>query len=75
MEEGILDDAREADVGAILGFGFAPFTGGPLSLIDGMGAEEFVKRCDALKTIFGPRFSAPKILLDMAAQGASFYKA
>ncbi len=75
MEEGILEDPREADVGAILGFGFAPFTGGPLSLIDGMGATNFVTRCDALKAKFGPRFSAPKILREMAAQGASFYKA
>lgn len=75
MEEGILDDAREADVGAILGFGFAPFTGGPLSLIDGIGAAEFVTRCDALKSKFGPRFGAPKLLQDMAAQSASFYKA
>jgi len=59
IEEGIIEDPREADVGAILGFGFAPFTGGPVSLIDGMGAAEFVQRCDALKAKFGPRFDAP----------------
>ena len=35
IEEGIVTDPREADVGSILGFGFAPFTGGVLSLIDG----------------------------------------
>ena len=36
MEEGIVTDPREADVGSILGFGFAPYTGGTLSYIDGM---------------------------------------
>ena len=41
MEEGIVTDPREADVGSILAFGFAPFTGGTLSYIDGMGAAEF----------------------------------
>ena len=44
MEEGVVTDPREADVGSILGFGFAPFTGGVLSLIDGMGAKAFVAR-------------------------------
>ena len=42
FEEGVVTDPREADVGSILGFGFAPFTGGTLSYIDGMGAKAFV---------------------------------
>ena len=37
VEEGVITDPREADVGSILGFGFAPYTGGTLSYIDGMG--------------------------------------
>ena len=39
MEESVVTDPREADVGSILGFGFAPFTGGTISLIDGIGAK------------------------------------
>ena len=35
---GVITDPREADVGAILGWGFAPWTGVPISLIDGLGA-------------------------------------
>src|SRR4029079_13593102 len=31
VEEGVVTDPREADVGSILGFGFAPYTGGALS--------------------------------------------
>ena len=31
FEERVLTDVREADVGSILGFGFAPFSGGTLS--------------------------------------------
>ena len=42
VEEGVITDPREADVGSILGFGFAPFTGGALSYIDFMGAKRFV---------------------------------
>ncbi len=40
--------SREADVGSILGFGFAPFTGGAISYIDGMGAKKFVEMTKAL---------------------------
>ena len=40
VEEGVITDPREADVGSILGFGFAPFTGGALSYIDFMGAQD-----------------------------------
>lgn len=73
MEEGIVEDPREADIGAILGFGFAPFTGGPLSLIDGIGAAQFVSQCDILRDKFGDRFSAPKSLRDKARNAGTFY--
>ena len=45
LEEGVVTDPREADVGSILGFGFAPFTGGALSYIDRMGSKAFVDLC------------------------------
>ena len=43
FEEDVLTDVREADVGSILGFGFAPFSGGTLSYIDMMGTRTFVE--------------------------------
>ena len=73
VEDGVITDPREADVGAILGFGFAPFTGGPLSYIDGMGAESFVALCEDLAAKHGPRFEPPQLLKDMAASGETFY--
>ena len=57
IEEGIVTDPREADLGSILGFGFAPFTGGVLSLIDGIGAKAFVARAEALAAKHGKRFA------------------
>ncbi|TGQ44610.1 3-hydroxyacyl-CoA dehydrogenase NAD-binding domain-containing protein [Mesorhizobium sp. M00.F.Ca.ET.216.01.1.1] len=74
MEEGIVTDPREADVGSILAFGFAPFTGGALSYIDGIGAKKFVKIAKALQKKYGAEFKAPKLLLDMAEKGETFYK-
>ncbi len=73
FSEGIVTDPREADVGAILGFGFAPFTGGPLSMIDGMGAAVFVERAGALAGKHGPRFAPGAWLEDLAKAGETFY--
>jgi len=73
FEEGVITDPREADVGSILGFGFAPYTGGALSYIDFMGAKAFVELCQKLQAKHGDRFAPPRILLDMAASGETFY--
>jgi 3-hydroxyacyl-CoA dehydrogenase/enoyl-CoA hydratase/3-hydroxybutyryl-CoA epimerase len=73
MEEGIVTDPREADVGSILAFGFAPYTGGTLSYIDGMGAAAFVAQAKGLEKKFGAQYKAPKLLVDMAKDGSTFY--
>jgi 3-hydroxyacyl-CoA dehydrogenase/enoyl-CoA hydratase/3-hydroxybutyryl-CoA epimerase len=74
IEEGVITDVREADVGSILGWGFAPFTGGTISYIDMMGAKRFVELCQALEKKYGARFAPPKLLLDMAAKDETFYR-
>lgn len=73
MQEGIVTDPREADVGSILAFGFAPYTGGTLSYIDGMGAAKFVAEAKTLEKKYGAQFKAPKLVLDMARDGTTFY--
>jgi 3-hydroxyacyl-CoA dehydrogenase/enoyl-CoA hydratase/3-hydroxybutyryl-CoA epimerase len=73
FDENVVTDPREADVGAILGWGFAPYTGGPLSIIDAVGTKKFVEECDRLAQKYGKRFTPPKLLRDMAAKGETFY--
>jgi len=73
VEEGIVTDPREADVGSILGFGFAPYTGGTLSYIDGMGVKTFVVLCERLAEAYGEHFKPTPLLLEMAANGETFY--
>jgi 3-hydroxyacyl-CoA dehydrogenase/enoyl-CoA hydratase/3-hydroxybutyryl-CoA epimerase len=74
IEEHVVVDMREADVGSILGFGFAPFTGGTISYIDGMGAKAFVDLCNRLAKQYGDRFKPCKLLRDMAKKGETFYR-
>jgi 3-hydroxyacyl-CoA dehydrogenase/enoyl-CoA hydratase/3-hydroxybutyryl-CoA epimerase len=73
VEDGVVTDPREADVGSIIGFGFAPYTGGALSYIDFMGPKKFVALCDRLTEKYGARFMPPALLRDMAAKGETFY--
>jgi 3-hydroxyacyl-CoA dehydrogenase/enoyl-CoA hydratase/3-hydroxybutyryl-CoA epimerase len=73
FEEKVVTDVREADVGSILGWGFAPFTGGALSYIDMMGTKKFVALAKNLEAKFGKRFAPNKLLIDLADKGESFY--
>lgn len=73
LEEGVLTDIREGDVGAILGWGFAPWSGGPFGWLDIIGAARAVEICDGLAAQHGTRFAPPQMLRDMAAKGQTFY--
>jgi 3-hydroxyacyl-CoA dehydrogenase/enoyl-CoA hydratase/3-hydroxybutyryl-CoA epimerase len=73
FEEGVITDPRDADVGSILGWGFAPYTGGAVSLIDGLGVAQFVAECDRLAQRYGDRFKPNALLREMAANGETFY--
>ncbi|THD72819.1 3-hydroxyacyl-CoA dehydrogenase [Thalassobius vesicularis] len=73
LEEGVVEDIREGDVGAILAWGFAPWTGGPYSWLDMLGAEYAAERCDELEAAYGERFKCPALLREMAEKGQSFY--
>ena len=72
FNEGVITDPRSADVGAIMGWGFAPWTGGPLSYIDGIGAARFVAECDELAAQLGDRFAVPPQLRAMALRGEAY---
>lgn len=73
LEDGVLMDIREGDVGAILGWGFMPWSGGPFGWLDIIGAAQAVAICDRLAAAHGPRFAAPARLRDQAERGETFY--
>jgi len=73
LEEGILVERRDAEVGAIFGIGFAPGSGGPLAWMDRRGLPELVATLRALADEHGERFAPPRILVDMAERGERFF--
>jgi 3-hydroxyacyl-CoA dehydrogenase/enoyl-CoA hydratase/3-hydroxybutyryl-CoA epimerase len=73
VEEGILRAPRDGDIGAVFGIGFPPFRGGPLRVVDTIGAAELVRRLEALNAKHPGRFEPAQLLREMAARGATFY--
>ena len=73
LEEKVLRAPIDADVGAILGWGYPPFRGGPIGWLNTLGLAAAVAALDRLAAQHGPRFAAPNMLRDMAARGERFY--
>jgi 3-hydroxyacyl-CoA dehydrogenase / enoyl-CoA hydratase / 3-hydroxybutyryl-CoA epimerase len=72
-EEGVLETVEDGDLGAIFGWGFAPWTGGPFSHMDTVGIGHVVAVLERLAARHGDRFAPTVQLQDMAASGMSFY--
>ncbi|MFV0645324.1 MAG: 3-hydroxyacyl-CoA dehydrogenase NAD-binding domain-containing protein [Sphingomonadaceae bacterium] len=73
--EGVVHDPQSADLGAIFGWGFPPYTGGPISYIDMVGIAKFVEVADRLAAEHGPRFEVPAMYREMATKGGTLYAA
>lgn len=71
--EGVLETPEDGDLGAIFGWGFAPFTGGPFSHMDTLGLAHVVATLDRLAAAHGERFAPPPLLREMAEKGETFY--
>jgi len=72
--EGVVRSPRDGDIGAIFGIGFPPFRGGPLRMIDDLGAAQVVSTLQALQAEFGMRFAPCAALVAMAEQGGRYYE-
>ena len=71
--EGVVRSPRDGDIGAIFGIGFPPFRGGPLRLIDSLGAARVVDTLRVLEGAFGARFSPAEALVERAGNGLKYY--
>jgi 3-hydroxyacyl-CoA dehydrogenase/enoyl-CoA hydratase/3-hydroxybutyryl-CoA epimerase len=74
LEEKVLRAPIDADVGAILGWGYPSFRGGPIGWLNTLGTAASVAALERLAKKHGPRFAPPQLLHDMAARGERFYK-
>jgi len=73
LEEGIIENPLDGDIGAVFGLGFPPFRGGPFRYADTLGAQQVVDILNDLQQRFGARFKPAQILVDYAKSGKKFY--
>ena len=72
LEDGIVEEPADADMGLIYGIGFPPFRGGALRYIDDMGVDKFVELADKYADL-GPMYHPTEKLRDMAKNGEKFF--
>ena len=75
FEEGVVTSVPDANIGSILGWGFAPFKGGTIQYINDYGLGAFVERSSELAETCGERFAPPDILVKMAERGHGYIHA
>ncbi|MGH2447384.1 MAG: 3-hydroxyacyl-CoA dehydrogenase NAD-binding domain-containing protein [Chloroflexota bacterium] len=74
LDEGILACPRDGDIGAVMGFGFPPYQGGPFRYMDQMGIQQVVDELEKFANAYGAAFEPAPLLRRMAAEGRRFYE-
>jgi 3-hydroxyacyl-CoA dehydrogenase/enoyl-CoA hydratase/3-hydroxybutyryl-CoA epimerase len=72
LDEGVVTSVADANIGSVLGIGFAAWTGGTLQFINAYGIGAFVDRADHLADVYGERFRPPASLREKADRGEDF---
>mmetsp|Transcript_26711 Transcript_26711/g.50621 ORF Transcript_26711/g.50621 Transcript_26711/m.50621 type:complete len:784 (-) Transcript_26711:46-2397(-) len=73
LQDEIIADPVNGDIGLIFGTGFAPFRGGPFRYLDTYGIEKYVAMMNGFAEKMGPQFEPCQLLKDMAASGKKFH--
>jgi enoyl-CoA hydratase/long-chain 3-hydroxyacyl-CoA dehydrogenase len=73
LQDGILDNPVDGDIGAVFGLGFPPMTGGPFRFVDTVGASQVVSTLERFAAVHGQRFTPAALLVDHARWGRRFH--
>ena len=73
LDDGILRNPRDGDIGAVFGLGFPPFLGGPFRFVDTRSPEQVVERLERFADQFGERFAPAPLLVALADIGGKFH--
>ena len=69
------DRSGRSDIGAVLGLGFSPLTGGPFRFVDHIGPAQLAKDKERFAAVYGVGFEPYQPVHDQAASGTKFCSA
>jgi 3-hydroxyacyl-CoA dehydrogenase/enoyl-CoA hydratase/3-hydroxybutyryl-CoA epimerase len=72
LEEGIIENAKDGDIGGVFGIGFLPWSGGPFSYINLFGIDNIVLRMEKQQSKYGAKFNPRPLLIKMKEKGSLF---
>ncbi|MEG7501953.1 fatty acid oxidation complex subunit alpha FadJ [Providencia stuartii] len=75
LDENIIQNARDGDIGAVFGIGFPPFFGGPFRYMDNLGIQKTVDTMNQLAERYGDKFRPCERLCQMAQTNETFFPA
>jgi 3-hydroxyacyl-CoA dehydrogenase/enoyl-CoA hydratase/3-hydroxybutyryl-CoA epimerase len=73
LEEGVLRNPRDGDIGAVFGIGFPPFRGGPFRYMDELGMDHLVERLEHYASTYNKKYTPAAILIKMRDEKSTFY--
>lgn len=73
LQDNIILNPVDGDIGLVFGCGFLPNRGGPFRYLDSIGVDTFVDQMNRYKDQHGERFTPAPILLDYVKQGKKFH--
>ena len=72
LEEGIIENINDGDIGAVFGIGFLPWSGGPFSYMNQIGISTILDRMKQYQNIYGNKFEPRPMLVKMAEKDEKF---
>ena len=72
LEEGIIENAKDGDIGGVFGIGFLPWSGGPFSYMNLFGIDNIVLRMEKQQSKHGTKFNPRPLLIKMKEKGSLF---
>ena len=73
LDEGVIRNPRDGDIGAIFGIGFPPFLGGPFRYMDQLGIKKVVERLNYYADKLDKKYQPAPVLEEMAKENKTFY--
>lgn len=74
LQDEIIANPTDGDIGLMFGIGYPPFQGGPFRYLDGeLGIESFVSKMQNYADKYGPQFNPAPLAVDMAKSGKKFH--